>query len=462
MINLKIFNSLTNKKEVFIPLDINNVRVYACGPTVYNYAHIGNARMAVVFDTIVKLLRYVYPKVTYVSNITDIDDKIIKKSLEEKKNCEEISEFYLNIYNKEMKKLNVELPDHQPKATEYVDSMISKIKYLEDNGIAYLSEGHILFSVRDFPKYGILSKRNKSEQIPGSRVEVASYKKNPEDFVLWKPSNDNEPGWNSPWGLGRPGWHTECFAMASDLLKTPFDIHGGGLDLKFPHHDNEIAQGCCFQKTVDDESSYAKYWMHNGFVTFKDEKMSKSLGNIILLKDYLKSYEGEIIRLALLSSHYRSPLVWSEQLMLQSKKMLDKFYMVLSQLKDIELEEKEIKLPKHIEQYFFDDINLSKVFADLNLIIKKRNSYAEKKQIKKTLLGVGSILGIFQKNPESWFKNKHNDEDIKKIENLIEKRNIARKQKKYDLADEIRKQIIDLGVEINDSPSGVKWNWIRS
>ena len=248
MSNLKIFNSLTNKKESFIPIDKCNVRIYACGPTVYNYAHIGNARMAVVFDTVVKFLRYLYPKVTYVSNITDIDDKIIKRSFEENKSCEQISTFYLNIYNNEMRKLNVDKPDFQPKATEYVESMIRKIKSLEDQGDAYLSQKHLLFSVKDFPKYGILSKRNKEQQIAGSRIEIASYKKNPEDFVLWKPSNNNEPGWASPWGIGRPGWHTECFAMASDLLKTPFDIHGGGLDLKFPHHDNEIAQGCCFQQ----------------------------------------------------------------------------------------------------------------------------------------------------------------------------------------------------------------------
>jgi cysteinyl-tRNA synthetase len=275
MNNLKIYNSISNKKETFIPVDKNNIRVYACGPTVYNYAHIGNARMAVVFDTVVKLLRYAFPNVTYVSNITDIDDKIIQKSLEEKKTCKQVSETYLEIYNSEMKKLNVDLPDYQPKATDYVESMINKIEYLENEGFAYSKDGHILFSVSSFPKYGMLSKRSKEKQIAGSRVAVESYKKNPEDFVLWKPSKKNEPGWNSPWGFGRPGWHTECFAMASDILKTPFDIHGGGLDLKFPHHDNEIAQSCCFQNTKDDFSSYARYWMHNGFVTIEEKKNVK-------------------------------------------------------------------------------------------------------------------------------------------------------------------------------------------
>ncbi len=399
MSNLKIFNSLTNKKEPFIPIDKSNVRIYACGPTVYNYAHIGNARMSVVFDTVVKFLRYLFPKVTYVSNITDIDDKIIKRSFEENKSCEEISTFYLNIYNNEMRQLNVDKPDFQPKATDYVDSMISKIKSLEDQGNAYLSQKHLLFSVKDFPKYGILSKRNKEQQIAGSRIEIASYKKNPEDFVLWKPSNNNEPGWDSPWGIGRPGWHTECFAMASDLLKTPFDIHGGGLDLKFPHHDNEIAQGCCFQQKKNDESSYAKYWMHNGFVTFKDKKMSKSLGNIILLKDYLKKYNGEIIRLSLLSSHYRSPLIWTERLILQSIKTLNKFYKVLLELENVNLDEGKKKLPDEIEKYFFDDFNLAKVFAYLNFIIK--NNSFNKNEIKTTLLTVGKILGIFKCDPNN-------------------------------------------------------------
>ena len=464
MKTFEIFNSLTNKKETFIPIDKNNVRIYACGPTVYNYAHIGNARMAVVFDTIVKFLRYNFKKVTYVSNITDIDDKIIKKSIEEKKSCEEISDFFLNIYNKEMKKLNVDRPDFQPKATEYVESMIKKIEILEKEGSAYYSNKHLLFSVKDFPKYGILSKRNKEQQIAGSRIEVANYKKSPEDFVLWKPSNVNEPGWHSPWGRGRPGWHTECFAMASDLLKTPFDIHGGGLDLKFPHHDNEIAQGCCFQNKKNDESSYAKYWMHNGFVTFNDKKMSKSLGNIILLKDYLKHFDGEVIRLALLSSHYRSPLVWSEELILQSNKILNKFYKILLQLKDIKLKDTEKKLPSEIQMHFFDDFNLSKVFAYLNALIKQKDNSKYDKKTKATLLSVGDIVGIFQKDPVDWFNKREKNQNMntKEIEVLLEKRSLARKQKEYILADEIRKKLFDLGVEVKDTPDGITWNWINN
>ncbi len=466
MNDLKIYNSISNKKETFIPIDKNNIRVYACGPTVYNYAHIGNARMAVVFDTIVKLLRYVFPKVTYVSNITDIDDKIIKRSLEEKKTCEEISETYLRIYNSEMKKLNVDVPDFQPKATEYVDSMIEKIKHLENQGFAYYKDGHILFSVSSFPKYGILSKRSKEKQIAGSRVSVESYKINPEDFVLWKPSKKNEPGWNSPWGFGRPGWHTECFAMASDILKTPFDIHGGGLDLKFPHHDNEIAQSCCFQNKKDDFSSYARYWMHNGFVTIDEKKMSKSLGNIVLLKDYLEVYNGEVIRFALLSAHYRSPLVWTESLINQSKNILDNFYKVLRKLEDIKIHSYDLILPKELEVCFFDDLNISNAFVYLNKIIRNKENFKtdkNKKNLKKILMTVGNILGIFNHNSKEWFNEKIKISDIKMktIEDLIRKRNLARENKNFSLADDIRKELINLGVEIQDSPEGVKWKWLN-
>ena len=466
MNNLKIYNSISNKKETFIPVDKNNIRVYACGPTVYNYAHIGNARMAVVFDTVVKLLRYAFPNVTYVSNITDIDDKIIQKSLEEKKTCKQISETYLEIYNSEMKKLNVDLPDYQPKATDYVESMINKIKHLENEGFAYSKDEHILFSVSSFPKYGMLSKRSKEKQIAGSRVAVESYKKNPEDFVLWKPSKKNEPGWNSPWGFGRPGWHTECFAMASDILKTPFDIHGGGLDLKFPHHDNEIAQSCCFQNTKDDFSSYARYWMHNGFVTIEEKKMSKSLGNVVLLKDYLNVYNGEVIRLALLSAHYRSPLVWTESLIKQSKKILDKFYDALSRLEGIEVQSDNFILPSELQKCLFDDLNISNAFAYLNKIIRNKENFEKdksKKNLKKILMTVSNILGIFKQSPKNWFKNKIkiDNMDIKNIEELIQKRNLARKNKDYNLADDLRKKLINLGVEIQDSPDGVKWKWVN-
>ena len=255
MYNFKIYDSLQNKKVTFEPIDKKNIRIYSCGPTVYDYSHIGNARMAVVFDTLVRLLKVIYPKVTYVSNITDIDDKIIERSIAEKISIETITDKYAKIYNNDMQMLNVLMPDYQPRATSYVKDMIKSIKVLIERNYAYYSDKHVLFDVSSYPKYGILSSRSQEEQIAGSRVEIADYKKNAGDFVLWKPSKDNEPSWESPWGVGRPGWHTECFVMSKEILGTPFDIHGGGLDLKFPHHENELAQSCCFHNEIKNENS---------------------------------------------------------------------------------------------------------------------------------------------------------------------------------------------------------------
>ena len=294
--SFKIFNSLNGKKEKLNPIDPNHIKIYACGPTVYNYAHIGNARMAVVFDTLVRALRIFYPNVTYVSNITDIDDKIIDAANEQNIEISTITEKYTKIYNDDMAKLNVLIPDIQPKATEYISEMIELIEDLIIKDFAYEKDGHVLFHVPNYSNYGKLSKRNRDEQIAGSRVEVAPFKKDPSDFVLWKPSNDSQPGWDSPWGIGRPGWHTECSAMSKETLGLPFDIHGGGRDLIFPHHENEIAQSCCSTANIDDPTSYAKYWMHNGFVTIEGEKMSKSLGNIILVNELTDSHHGEVIR----------------------------------------------------------------------------------------------------------------------------------------------------------------------
>ena len=293
---LKIFNTLNSKKEIFIPIDKNHIKVYACGPTVYNFAHIGNARMAVVFDTFVRTLRVIYPKVTYVSNITDIDDKIIEAAKEQNAEITEITEKYTQIYNEDMSMLNVLKPDIQPKATEYIPEMIELIKDLISKEFAYEKDGHVLFHVPSYSMYGELSNRNREEQIAGSRVEVAPFKKDPSDFVLWKPSNNTQPGWDSPWGFGRPGWHTECSAMSEKTLGLPFDIHGGGRDLIFPHHENEIAQSCCSSANIDEPDSYAKYWMHNGFVTIDGEKMSKSRGTFFNARTYLDFLEPEYLR----------------------------------------------------------------------------------------------------------------------------------------------------------------------
>ena len=463
MHELKIYNSMQRKKVVFVPIDKNHVRVYACGPTVYDYAHIGNARMAVVFDSLVRLLKSIYPKVTYVSNITDIDDKIIDRSVRDKVSIKEVSNKFAKIYNKDMHMLNVLAPEFQPKATDYVEKMIKDIKTLIDKGHAYYSKKHIIFDVSSYPKYGLLSSRNKEDQIDGSRIQIAQYKKNPRDFILWKPSKDNEPGWKSPWGRGRPGWHTECFSMSKEILKVPFDIHGGGLDLKFPHHENELAQSSCFHDHPDDENSYAKYWMHNGFVTVNSQKMSKSIGNSKLAKDYLNVYDGEIIRLALLSAHYRSPLNWTENVIIQSKSILKKYYKILKIYDDIKINNnEESELGKDIKTALLDDLNISKALNILDLSIKDidKKSIKEIKIIKKIILDTGKIIGVFLKDPKKWDIKKVESESLENIKSLISERNLARQNKDYQLADEIRKKLYNMGIAIKDDGKGTKWEKI--
>lgn len=463
MHELKIYNSMQRKKVVFEPLEKDHIRIYACGPTVYDYAHIGNARMAVVFDSLVRLLRSVYTKVTYVSNITDIDDKIIDRSIRDEVSIEEVSNKFAKIYNRDMYMLNVLAPDFQPKATEYVEKMIKDIKILIDKNYAYYSEKHVLFDVSSYPKYGLLSSRKKEDQIDGSRVLVAQYKKNPRDFILWKPSKNNEPSWDSPWGKGRPGWHTECFSMSKEILKVPFDIHGGGLDLKFPHHENEIAQSCCFHESPNDENSYAKYWMHNGFVTVNSEKMSKSIGNIKLVKDYLHLYDGEVIRLALLSAHYRSPLNWSESVIIQSKNILKKYYKILKVYDDVEIDNKEeSELGNLIKEALLDDLNIAKALNILDSSIKDINkkSIKEIKTIKKTILDTGKIIGVFLKEPKKWENKEVESESLESIKKLISERNSAREKKNYQLADEIRKKLYSIGIEIKDDEKGTQWKKI--
>ena len=464
MQKLKIYNTLKNIKEEFVPIDANNIRIYACGPTVYDFAHIGNARMAVVFDTLVRFLRTIYPKVTYVSNITDIDDKIITRSIKEKVDFNQITEKFTKIYNEDMGRLNVIKPDHQPLATEYVKKMIVKIEELLKKKVAYHNQGHVLFNISSFPKYGILSKRSKEDQLSGARVKVAGYKKNPGDFVLWKPSSKKEPGWSSPWGIGRPGWHTECFVMSEDILKAPFDIHGGGLDLKFPHHENEIAQSCCYSDNLENADSYAKYWMHNGFVNINDQKMSKSLGNIKLVREYLKIYDGEVIRLALLSSHYRSPLNWTNNILDQSRSILDKFYLFLKNTEDFEESNRNsnFKMDKDLQEALFDDMNISKSFTYLNKKVSinlKSSKVQEILNARKNILTFGKILGIFYKDPNVWFKNDQKYSNINEdfILDLIDKRNKARKNKEFHVADNIRDKLNEMGIEINDEAKETSW-----
>ena len=454
MNTLKIFNTLNNKKEVFIPINKNHIKIYACGPTVYNFAHIGNARMAVVFDTFVRTLRVIYPKVTYVSNITDIDDKIIEAAKEQNTEISKITQKFTQIYNEDMSMLNVLKPDIQPKATEYIPEMIELIKDLINKQFAYEKNGHVLFHVPTYSMYGKLSNRNREEQIAGSRVEIAPFKKDPSDFVLWKPSDDTQPGWDSPWGLGRPGWHTECSVMSEKTLGLPFDIHGGGRDLIFPHHENEIAQSCCSTANIDEPDSYAKYWMHNGFVTIEGEKMSKSLGNIILVRDLIQDHHGEVIRLALLSSHYRQGLDWNEKIIHQAKKLLNKMYAILDDLKSINITKSDSSNSEDISM-LLDDLNTPGLIAELNKIAKDYNSDAsDKESVKSKLLLIGSVLGIFQ---DKSF-NQVSEELRQKIEVLIAKRNNAKKDKNFDMADQIRNELNELGIEIKDTSEGTSWN----
>ncbi|RZO26048.1 MAG: cysteine--tRNA ligase [SAR86 cluster bacterium] len=454
MKTLQIFNTLSGKKEVFEPIDNNHIKIYACGPTVYNYAHIGNARMAVVFDTFVRTLRTVYPKITYVSNITDIDDKIIEAAKESNTEITAITDKFTKIYNDDMAMLNVIKPDVQPKATEYIPEMIELIINLIDKGFAYEEKGHVLFHVPTYSNYGKLSKRNRDEQIAGSRIEVAPYKKDPSDFVLWKPSTSDQPGWESPWGFGRPGWHTECSAMSEKTLGLPFDIHGGGRDLIFPHHENEIAQSCCSTANEHEPDSYAKYWMHNGFVTINGEKMSKSLGNIILVKDLIKDHHGEVIRLALLSSHYRQGLDWNDKIIHQAKKLVSKIYQILDDLKDIKIE--NVTLDNSSISIIFDDFNTPGLIAELNKIAKKYSSDDKdnKQIIKSKLTLIGSVLGLFQDKAFNEISV-----DVKsKIDDLINKRDLAKKEKNFDLADDIRNELNEMGIEIKDTNDGTSWN----
>ncbi len=452
MPKLYVYNSLTREKQEFIPLDPAHIRVYACGPTVYNYAHIGNARMAVVFDLLARVLRSLYPKVTYASNITDVDDKIMAASRETGEPIEVITQKFTRIYNEDMAALGVAMPDIQPKATETIPEMIELMQELIARGHAYEAEGHVLFHVPSFEKYGGLSGRSRDEQIAGARVDVAPYKKDPADFVLWKPSSVDQPGWDSPWGRGRPGWHIECSAMSAKHLGLPFDIHGGGADLKFPHHENEIAQSCCASGHEDDLSAFAKYWMHNGFLTVEGEKMSKSLGNFLLAHDLIEKYPGEALRLTLLSAHYRQPLDWSADKVEQNKKTLDRFYNRLHQMADMDADG-NAAVPDGVMEALCDDLNTPQALAEMSALLKAENSPT----LKGQLLACGKLIGILQNNPEEWLGYDSGADETSEIDALLAERTKAKAEKNFARADEIRDQLAAQGIEIIDTPEGPKW-----
>lgn len=456
---LKFYNSLTRKKEDFIPINEEHVRLYACGPTVYDYAHIGNARAAVVYDLLARTLKLFYPKVTYVSNITDVDDKIITAAKESGEDIDFITRKFTKIYNDDMASLGVIGADVQPKATEHISEMIAQIETLIEKGHAYEKDGHALFHVPSFENYGGLSGRNRDEQIAGARVEIAPYKKDPADFVLWKPSADDEPGWDSPWGRGRPGWHIECSAMSQKHLDIPFDIHGGGADLKFPHHENEIAQSCCAAGHTDDLSAYAKYWVHNGFLTVEGEKMSKSLGNVILVHDLLKEgVPGEAIRLTLLSAHYRQPLDWTADQLKQSQKTLKRFYRIL-----VDHIEAGVQPGLHEDDFLdalCDDLNVPKALSILHGLAKKIEKEGADMQSLSAFVNGGLALGLFQDDPEEWIKGKEATLSDEEIQAQIDSRAQAKADKDFAKADQIRDDLLEKGIRLKDSANGTSWEVI--
>ncbi|WP_138380209.1 cysteine--tRNA ligase [Luteithermobacter gelatinilyticus] len=438
---MKLFNTLTKKKEDFVPLDPHHVKMYVCGPTVYNYAHVGNARPVVVFDLLARLLRHDFPKVTYARNITDIDDKIITASQETGEDISAITTKYTRIYEEDMGALNAELPDLRPRATDYIPQMIAMIETLIDKGYAYVADGHVLFHVPSMENYGELSGRNREEMIAGARVEVAPYKKDASDFVLWKPSRADQPGWDSPWGRGRPGWHLECSCMIEDTLGETIDIHGGGLDLIFPHHENEIAQSRC----AHGGAALARYWVHNGYLTVEGEKMSKSLGNFITVHELLEEgVRGEAIRLALLSAHYRQPLDFSRDGIDQAKKQLDRWYRLTE---GVEATEEDI--PEDFLEALRDDLNTPKAIAVLSALAREGKV--------KELKAAANMFGLLHQ--DDWFTMAGGEDAIEEVEvnRLIEERAEAKKNKDFVTADRIRDELAAQGVILKDGPDGTTW-----
>jgi cysteinyl-tRNA synthetase len=440
-------NNLSNKKEKFVPIDEKNIGMYVCGPTVYDDPHIGNARPIVIFDILFKILKSKYSSVTYVRNITDVDDKIIKSSNEKKISISDLTQTVIKSFSEDCNYLNCEIPTAQPKATEHIDLMIEMISELIKKGFAYENNKHVYFEVKKFDDYGQLSNKKLEELIAGSRIEVSDNKKNSEDFVLWKPSSENEPSWDSPWGKGRPGWHLECSAMSKKFLGNEFDIHGGGIDLIFPHHENEIAQSRC----ANDTKFFANYWLHNAFITMSNEKMAKSQGNILKIKDFRGKVSGQVLRLALISAHYKQPLDWNDKLLQDCQNTIDKWYNVyLPSNKDLEDE---------IIQPLYDDINTPGYIANLHKLYDKANKGNDTD--KQIFNSACNFIGLLQETKEEWLNNKKGKIDISEteIENKIELRNKARADKNYAEADIIRDYLLDKGVLIEDKDGKTIWKF---
>ncbi len=454
--SLILYNTLTRRKEQFVPGDPSRVTMYVCGPTVYSYAHIGNARGPVVFDVLNRLLRSRYAQVVYARNITDVDDKISAAAAAQGTPIAAITDKFARIYREDTAALGVLPPTLEPHATAHIREMVAMIEGLIASGHAYAAEGHVLFNVPKFAAYGQLSGRNRDDMIAGARVEVAPYKNDPADFVLWKPSTPELPGWDSPWGRGRPGWHIECSAMIAAHLGETIDIHGGGHDLIFPHHENELAQSTC----AHGAKPLARFWLHNGFLTMDQEKMSKSLGNIVSIHELLKQAPGEAIRWALLGAHYRQPMDWSDDLLAQSKKTLDRLYLTLDQVKTVQAANTEA--PAAVIAALDDDLNTPNAMAEIAALSRALNSAtteADKARLKAELLAAGALLGVLQQDPAVWLKSSSSTTgvDPSAVENLIAARNAARQTRDFKEADRIRDEIAALGVVIEDRADGTHW-----
>jgi len=467
---LSLYDTMSRSKRPFTPKDPDRVTLYVCGPTVYNFAHIGNFRPVVVFDLLFRVLRDVYGEaaVLYAANVTDVDDKINRKAADEGVPISVISDRYLDAYNADAAALGALRPTFQPRVTETMDAIVKMIGDLIREDAAYAAEGHVLFDTQAFTDYGKLSGRPMDEMIAGARVDVAPYKRHPADFVLWKPSKANEPVWESPWGPGRPGWHIECTAMIEAALGLPIDIHGGGIDLVFPHHENELAQGVCSGHGRE----YAHVWMHNGFLNMAEEKMSKSLGNVALAHDLLKTYPGEALRWALLSGHYRQPLEWTDALIEQAKSALDRLYRVLDDTArfladgpsaegfDNPAAEAEYA---RVEAALHDDLNTPTAFAALFQLADKVRAAVMAKDARAAasgralLLEAGALMGFLTADPQAWFQSGADDDLKTRVEALIADRATARAAKDWPQADRIRAELAALNVEVMDGPTGATW-----
>ena len=448
MNNLQLTNSLTRKKEIFKPINSKKISLYACGPTVYDNPHVGNARSLVVFDTLFRVLKLIYGNnVTYVRNITDIDDKIIEASKKNKKSINEITNNITKVFHKDCESLNCLKPTKEPKATEHLNEMIDMISSLIKKNFAYENNGHVYFSVSSFKNYGKLSNKNLEELKAGNRIEISDLKKNPMDFILWKPSNKEDPGWDSPWGRGRPGWHLECSVMSEKYLGKIFDIHGGGLDLIFPHHENEIAQSCSNNST----NNFANYWVHNGFLTINNEKMSKSLGNIVTISDAVNKYSGQVVRLALLSAHYSQPLDWNDDLLNNQKSTIDKWYGLYEEQKEVGISD--------IANSLLDDLNTPGFIAKIHELYTKANS--GDKQKKSLFNSACRFLGLFNISKEEWqnLKKKKIKLSESYITKKIDERTKAKNSGDYSLADKIRGELLKEGILIEDQKGKTIWKY---